>query len=94
VSNTKKLKARPPDEDEARFRDELRKGCPGCGSTTVTGRFRGKWEFTLRCRRDCPSWTGQLSGFTGHSIGAEAARRAGMTYRAIDGTSDGVVLAP
>ena len=37
--------------------------------------------------------TGTLGGFTGHTIGAEAARRAGMAYRAIDGTTGGVVLA-
>jgi hypothetical protein len=59
----------------------------------VTGKFRGRWEFTLRCKPDCPSWTGQLTGFTGHTIGAEAAMRAGMTYRAIDGSTGGVVLA-
>jgi hypothetical protein len=81
------LPPRPPDEFEASFRDELARGCPGCGSTPVTGRFRGRWEFTLRCTPSCPSWTGTLSGFTGHTIGAAAAQRAGMTYRAIDGST-------
>jgi hypothetical protein len=78
---------------ELAFRAELEKGCPGCGSTTVTAKFRGRWEYTIRCSPDCPSWTGALSGFTGHTIGLEAAKRAGMTYRAIDGTTGGVVLA-
>jgi hypothetical protein len=59
----------------------------------VTDKFRGRWEYTLRCRAGCPSWTGQLGGFTGHTIGAEAAQRAGMTYRAIDGMTGGVVVA-
>jgi hypothetical protein len=59
----------------------------------VTGKFRGRWEFTLRCKPDCPSWTGAFGGFTGHAIGAAAAERAGMTYRAIDGSSGGVVIA-
>lgn len=93
MSNTRRVKPRPPDEDEQRFRAELKKGCPGCGSKTVTGRFRGRWEFTLRCREGCPSFTGMPGGFTGHSIGAAAAQRAGMSYRAIDGTTGGVILA-
>jgi len=93
VSNRRRLPPRAPDEVELAFRDELAKGCPGCGSRTVTAKFRGRWEYMLRCEPDCPSWTGTLGGFTGHTIGAEAARRAGMAYRAIDGTTGGVVLA-
>jgi hypothetical protein len=93
VSNSRRLRPRPPDEDEARFRNELAKGCPGCGSRVVTGKFRGGWEYTLRCDPRCPSWTGRAGGVTGHTIGAEAAKRAGMTYRAIDGTTGGVVIA-
>jgi hypothetical protein len=94
VSNSRKLKRLPPpDADERAFRDELRKGCPGCGSRRVLGRWRGRWEFSLLCSRDCPSWTGQVGGFTGHTIGAAAAQRAGMAYRAIDGTTGGVVVA-
>jgi hypothetical protein len=93
VSNTPRLKPRAPDEDELAFRAELVKGCPGCGSTTVTARWRGVWQYTIHCDPACPSWTGALSGFTGHAIGSEAARRAGMAYRAIDGSTGGVVLA-
>lgn len=92
MSNTRRMKPRPPDADELAFRDELRKGCPGCGSQVVTARFRGKWEFTLRCEAGCPSFSGAL-GFTGHALGAAAAKRAGMGYRAIDGTAGGVVVA-
>jgi hypothetical protein len=91
MSNRRRLRPRPPDEHEARFRDELRKGCPGCGSQVVTGRFRGRWEYTLRCLPGCPSFTSP-GEFTGHTLGAAAAARSGMTYRAIDGTSGGVVL--
>jgi hypothetical protein len=91
VSNSRKLPPRPPDEDELRFRDELRKGCPGCGSTVVTGRFRGRWEYTLRCEAGCPSF--RPGEFTGHAIGSAAAKRAGMAYRAIDGSTGGVVVA-
>ena len=59
----------------------------------MSGKFRGRWEFALQCEPECPSWTGWLGGFTGHTIGAAAAERAGMTYRAIDGTTGGVVVA-
>ena len=93
MSNTRRLPPRPPDTIELAFRAELEKGCPGCGSRTVTAKFKGRWEYTIRCREDCPSWTGVLGGFTGHTIGAEAAKRAGLAYRAIDGTTGGVVLA-
>ena len=93
VSNGKRLQPRLPDAVELAFKAELAKGCPGCGSRTVTGRFRGRWEWTLHCKPECPSFSGRLGGFTGHTIGAAAAERAGMTYRAIDGTTGGVVLA-
>ena len=93
VTNTRRLRQQAPDADELVFRAELVKGSPGCGSTTVTARFRGRWEYTLRCRSDCPSWTGALSGFTGHTIGSKAACRAGTSHQAIDGTTGGVVVA-
>jgi len=93
VSNARRLKPRAPDAVELAFRAKLAKGCPACGSRTVTARFRGRWEYTLRCEPDCPSWTGTLGGFTGHTIGSEAAKRAGMSYRAIDGSTGGVVVA-
>ena len=95
VSNGRRVKRRPPDpdEDERAFRDELRKGCPGCGSRVVTGKFRGRREFTLRCRRGCPSFTGEMGDFNGHTIADQAAKRAGLVYRALDGTSGGVVVA-
>lgn len=95
MSNAKKVKRQPPppDADERAFRDELRKGCPGCGSKKVSGRWDGRWRYTLHCDPQCASWTGRAGGFTGHTIGAEAAKRAGMVYRAIDGTTGGVVIA-
>jgi len=93
MSNAKRLPPRSPDAVELAFKAELAKGCPGCGSRTVSGKYRGRWEWTIHCKPECPSWTGQLGGFTGHTIGSEAARRAGMTYPAIDGTSGGVVVA-
>ena len=94
MSNTRQLRPRLPDANELAFRAELAKGCPGCGSRTVTAKFRGRWEYTLRCEPDCPSWTGVLhDGFTGHTIASEAAKRAGMSYRAIDGTTGGVIVA-
>ena len=93
MSNGRRLKPPDPDEVERAFRDELRKGCPGCGSRKVTGRWDGRWRYTLHCEPSCPSWTGELGGFTGHTIGSEAAKRAGMTYRAIDGSTGGVVVA-
>jgi hypothetical protein len=93
MSNRAKLKPRPPDEDEARFRDELARGCPQCGSRKVSGKFRGRWEFTLHCLPSCPSHTRPAGGFSGHTIAASAAEAIGLSYRAIDGTSGGVVLA-
>ena len=91
MSNRPKLKPRPPDADELAFKRELAKGCPGCGSTTVTAKFRGRWEYILRCKPGCPSFG--PGDFTGHTLGSAAATRAGMAYRAIDGTTGGVVVA-
>ena len=96
MSNTRRLKAapRPPDEVEAAFRAELRKGCPHCGSRRVVGRFRGGlWDFGLRCREDCATFAEpQLA----HRIAAEAAERAAaatgqrLQYQAFD-TSTGQI---
>jgi hypothetical protein len=64
---------------------------PGRGAAIIcSGRST---EHTLRCEPKCPSWTGQLGGFTRHTIATAAAKRAGMRYQAIDGSSGGVVLA-
>jgi hypothetical protein len=93
MSNRVKLKPRPPDEDERAFRDELLKGCPQCGSRKVSGKFRGRWEWTLHCPETCPSHARPQDGFTGHTIAAAAASRVGLGYRAIDGTAGGVVVA-
>ena len=52
MSNRRRLKLKPrePDEVEAAFRDELRKGCPHCQSRRVVGRFHdGRWDFGMRC---------------------------------------------
>lgn len=93
MSNRPKLRPPPPDADELAFKTELAQGCPRCGSATVTARWRGRWEYTLRCPPECPSHASPRDGFTGHTIAAAAAKRAGMAYRAIDGTSGGVVIA-
>lgn len=93
MSNSRRLRPRPPDETEALFRDELRKGCPHCGSTRVVARFRGVWDFGLRCEDGCPTLTDQLLA---HRVASEAAARAGQGYRAIDGSCGqvmGVVVA-
>ena len=94
MSNTRHAKPRPrtPDEVEAAFRAELRKGCPHCGSRTVTGRFHdGWWDFGLRCVPSCKTFAEpQLA----HRIAAQAAERAGLAtgqklrYEAFD-TSTG-----
>jgi hypothetical protein len=102
VSNARrvKLKPREPDEVEAAFRDELRRGCPHCGSRQVTGRFRaGVWDYRLSCAPSCPTFsTPRLA----HRIAAEAAERAALatgnrlTYRAFgegSGRVEGAVLA-
>lgn len=56
-------------------------------------RPRGRWEFTLRCEPGCPSRHPGPGGFSGHAIASAAAGRARMAYRAIDGTTGGVVVA-
>jgi hypothetical protein len=94
VSNTRRLKLKPrePDEVEAAFRAELRKGCPYCGSRTVTERFHdGWWDYGLRCEASCKTFTEpQLA----HRIAAQAAERAAaatgqtLRYEAFD-TSTG-----
>jgi len=94
VSNTRRAKPRPrpPDEVEAAFRAELRRGCPHCGSRTVTGRFHdGLWDYGLRCGPGCRTFAEpQLA----HRIAAQAAERAGLVlgerlrYEAFD-TSTG-----
>jgi len=100
MSNTRKARpaARPPDDAERAFRDELRKGCPHCGSRVVQGRFRDDlWDFGLRCLPSCPTHTQPVLA---HRIAADAARRAAeaagerLVYQAVDsmsGTVAGVV---
>lgn len=91
-----KPRPRPPDEVEAAFRDELREGCPHCGSRRVVGRFRdGVWDFGMRCEPGCRTFTEpQLA----HRIAAQAAERASLaagqklSYRAFD-SSAGVLRA-
>ena len=102
VSNSRRLKLKPrePDEVEAAFRTELRKGCPHCGSRRVVGRLRdGLWDFGLRCNRGCKTFAEpQLA----HAIASAAAERAGLaigtklSYRAFgegSGQVEGAVLA-
>ena len=94
MSNTRRAKPprRPPDDTEAAFRAELRKGCPHCGSRTVTERFRnGIWDYGLRCDPSCRTFSEpQLA----HRLASEAAERAGLAtgqrlqYQAFD-TSTG-----
>ena len=93
MSNTRRLKLKPrePDEVEAAFRDELRKGCPHCKSRRVVGRFRGGlWDFGLRCEASCKTFTEpQLA----HRLAAQAAERAGLAlgerlrYEAFDSSA-------
>jgi hypothetical protein len=96
VSNTRRAKPppRPPDETEAAFRDELRKGCPHCGSRRVTARFRGGlWDYGLKCDPSCRTFT---EPELAHRLAAEAAERAGLatgqrlSYQAFD-TSSGQI---
>jgi hypothetical protein len=101
VSNTRhaKPRTRAPDETEAAFRAELRKGCPHCGSRTVSGRIRdGRWDYRLSCGPSCRTHAEpQLA----HQVASDAAKRAGLAtgqrlaYRAIDsgGVVEGVVVA-
>ncbi len=82
MSNTRrvKLRPRPPDETEAAFRAELRRGCPHCGSRRVTGRFRaGMWDYGLKCDPSCRTFAEPLLA---HRIAAEAAERAGVALGA------------
>lgn len=102
MSNTRRLqeRPRPPDEIEAAFRAELRRGCPHCGSRQVTGRFHDEsWDYGLRCAADCRTFAEPLLA---HRIAAEAAERAGLaigqklSYRAFDSSSgriEGAVVA-
>jgi hypothetical protein len=93
VSNTRRVKPRPrpPDETEAAFGAELRKGCPHCGSRTVVERFRnGIWDYGLRCDPSCRTFSQpQLA----HRLAAEAAHRAALAtgqklrYEAFDGST-------
>ena len=94
MSNTRRLrqKPRPPDEVEAAFRAELRKGCPYCGSRTLTGRFHdGLWDYGLKCDPGCRSFREPVLA---HRIAAQAAERAAaatgqrLRYEAFD-TSTG-----
>ena len=101
MSNTRHLQARPrpADEIEAAFRAELRKGCPHCGSRTVTAQFHGGvWDYGLRCEPSCRTFTEPVLA---HRIAAQAAERAGLatgqklSYRAFDssaGRIDGAVV--
>lgn len=93
MSNRRKLPPRPPDADELRFAGELRKGCPHCGSKVVVARFRGRWDYGLRCPETCPTHGDQRLA---HQVASEAAARAGLAYRAVDacaGQVTGVVVA-
>jgi hypothetical protein len=96
MSNKRKARPapRPPNRVEAAFRDELRKGCPHCGSRRVAGRFRGDvWAYTMACEPGCRTFREpQLA----HRVAAQAAERAGLdagqrlVYQAVD-TSSGEV---
>jgi hypothetical protein len=93
VSNSRRLKLKPrePDEVEAAFAAELRRGCPHCGSRRVTGRFRaGVWDYRLSCAPSCRTFAEpQLA----HRLAAEAAQRAAqatgqrLRYEAFDGST-------
>jgi hypothetical protein len=102
VSNSRRLKLKPrePDEVEAAFAAELRRGCPHCGSRRVTGRFHaGVWDYRLSCAPSCRTFAEpQLA----HRIAAEAASAAAaaigqrLRYEAFDGSAgriEGVVRA-
>ena len=94
MSNARRLKPRPPDEDQAAFRRELALGCPHCGSRRVVARFHdGLWDFGLRCPEGCPTHADQALA---HRVASEVADRAGLGYRAVDSCSGqvtGVVVA-
>jgi hypothetical protein len=91
VSNARRLKPRPPDEIEAAFRLELRKGCPHCGSRRVVEKLRGGvWDYGLRCEASCRTFTEPLLA---HRIAAQAAERAAeatgqrLRYEAFDSST-------
>ena len=100
MSNARRLKPREPDAVESAFAAELRKGCPHCGSTRVTGRFRaGLWDYGLRCEEGCRTLAEPRLA---HRIAAEAAERASaaagtrLSYRAFEegaGRVEGAVVA-
>jgi hypothetical protein len=93
VSNTRRVKQppRPPDQVESAFRDELRRGCPHCGSRKVSGRIRnGLYDYRLSCDPGCRTFAEpQLA----HRIAAVAAERAAaatgtnLQYQAFDSAS-------
>jgi ssDNA-binding Zn-finger/Zn-ribbon topoisomerase 1 len=96
VSNSRRLKLKPrkPDEVEAAFRAELRRGCPHCGSRQVSGRIRnGRWDYRLSCAPDCRTFSEPRLA---HAVAAEAAERAAaatgqrLQYQAFD-TSTGQI---
>lgn len=99
MSNARRVKPRPPDEVEAAFAAELRKGCPYCGSKRVVARFHdGTWDYGLRCEPSCRTFTEPLLA---HRIASEAAERASLAsgqklgYRAFDdctGRIEGAVV--
>ena len=97
MSNAKRLKPREPDEVEAAFAAELRRGCPHCGSRRVTGRFRaGVWDYRLSCTPSCRTFTEpQLAHRLAVEAAAKTAEKTGqrLSYRAIDsaGTRGAVV---
>ena len=93
MSNARKLRPRPPDEDEEAFRRELAAGCPHCGSKVIVAKFRGRWDFGLRCPGSCPTHRDQRLA---HAVASAAAARAGLGYRAVDNSTGhvtGVVVA-
>lgn len=102
MSNTRRAKPppRPPDEVEAAFAAELRKGCPHCGSRKVSGRWHhDTWDYRLSCEPSCRTHAEPLLA---HRIADEAARRAAeatgqpLGYRAFDSCSgrvEGAVVA-
>ena len=102
MSNTRhaKLKPREPDETEAAFARELRRGCPHCQSRRVVAKFRGGvWDFGLRCDPGCRTFREPRLA---HAVASAAAERAGvaigqkLSYRAFDssaGQVEGAVLA-
>jgi hypothetical protein len=93
MSNRKRLPPPVPHEAVGVFERAL--SCDECGSTRTRRKFiSGAWEITLAHAGKC-SRRWDLDG--GHPLAAAAVGRAGaagfrLSYRAIDGTSGGVVL--